>query len=76
MSSVSNEGLVVVEMGAGTAVPTVRYTAERAIDTVGGTLIRINVREPQVPSGEIGIAAGALETLEAIEERVNSETGN
>ncbi len=76
MASVSDGGLVVVELGAGTAVPTVRYASERAIDGVGGTLIRINVREPQVPRGEIGIAAGALETLEAIEGRLESETGN
>ncbi len=76
MASVPDGGLVVVELGAGTAVPTVRYAAERAIDSAGGTLIRINIREPQVPRGEIGIAAGALETLEAIEERINSETGN
>jgi hypothetical protein len=70
MGPVAEGGLVVVELGAGTAVPTVRYAAERAIDSAGGTLIRINVREPQVPRGEIGIAAGALETLEAINERL------
>jgi len=74
MAAVSDGGLAVVELGAGTAVPTVRYAAERAINTVGGTLIRINVREPQVPRGEIGIAAGALETLEAIEERLGSSS--
>lgn len=65
--NVKSGKLVVVEIGAGTAVPTVRYTSERAIDMHGGTLIRINVRESQVPRGEIGIAARALETLEAID---------
>lgn len=67
LENVEEDRLVVVEIGAGTAVPTVRYASERAIDRKGGTLIRINVREPQVPRGEIGIAAGALETLEAID---------
>ncbi len=72
MASVSDGGLAVVELGAGTAVPTVRYAAEKAINAVGGALIRINVRDPQVPRSEIGIAAGALETLEAIDKRLES----
>ena len=58
---------VVVECGAGTAVPTVRYTAEDTARRLGGTLIRINIREPQVPEGQIGIAQGARETLQQID---------
>lgn len=53
--------LVVVELGAGTAVPTVRYTSEHVTGQLGGTLIRINPREYQVPHGHYSIAAGALE---------------
>jgi len=59
--------LVVVELGAGTAVPTVRLTSERVAHGPGATLVRINVREPQAPPGHIGIAAGALEALSAID---------
>lgn len=57
---------VVVECGAGTAVPSVRLFSEQMVQR-GATLVRINVREPQVPAGQIGIASGALETLRALD---------
>ncbi|MFW5740936.1 MAG: SIR2 family NAD-dependent protein deacylase [Myxococcota bacterium] len=60
--------LAVVEMGAGTAIPTVRSTSEHAARRSGGMLIRINPREPQVPTGQIGIAGPAMATLQAIDE--------
>jgi NAD-dependent SIR2 family protein deacetylase len=55
--------LVVIELGAGTAIPTVRLECESA----SGTLIRINPREPEVPERGISIQSGALEVLSAIE---------
>ncbi|MDG3007935.1 SIR2 family NAD-dependent protein deacylase [Paludisphaera mucosa] len=58
--------LVVVECGAGTAIPTVRGFCERAAHGFSATLIRINPREPLAPPGSIAIAADALETLAAI----------
>jgi len=61
-----NARLVIIECGAGTGVPTVRMNSERIAATYNATLIRINLREPQVPSKHIGIAQGALETLEQI----------
>ena len=64
--------LVIVEMGAGSAVPTVRMTSERVASRSGATLIRINPREPQVPHGHIGIEANALEALEAIDELMSA----
>ncbi|MBK8258924.1 MAG: NAD-dependent protein deacetylase [Polyangiaceae bacterium] len=64
--------LVIVEMGAGTGVPTVRMTSERITSLFGGTLIRINIREPNVPAGNIGISLGALAALTAIDERVSA----
>lgn len=63
--------LVIIEVGAGTAVPTVRMTSENLAHRSGATLIRINVREPQVPGDHIGIALGGLEALLEIEERVD-----
>jgi NAD-dependent SIR2 family protein deacetylase len=68
LASVPEGRLVIIELGAGTAVPTVRFTSERAVDQYGGTLIRINTREPHIPRGEIGLAAGALEALEDIDQ--------
>ena len=62
--------LVVVEIGAGTAVPTVRMTSENTARRPGATLVRINVREPQVPADHIGIAMGGLEALEEINRRM------
>ncbi len=58
---------VVVELGAGSAVPTVRLTSERAAARLGATLVRVNPREPLAPHGQIGIPLGALESLEAID---------
>lgn len=59
--------LVIVELGAGTAIPTVRATSEQAARRNGATLIRINTREPQVPRGHIGIDGPAMATLDAID---------
>jgi NAD-dependent SIR2 family protein deacetylase len=59
--------LVVLEMGAGTAIPTIRYMGERLASTGRGSLIRINPREAQTPAGAISISAGALEGLRGID---------
>ena len=56
---------VVIEMGAGTAIPTIRFASERL--GAHGLLVRINPRESQVPSGHVPMAAGALEGLAAID---------
>lgn len=65
----------IVECGAGAAVPTVRYFGETMAHRLGATLVRINLREPEVafraggetaPRG-IGLKAGALEALKAID---------
>ncbi|WP_344414529.1 SIR2 family NAD-dependent protein deacylase [Pseudonocardia ailaonensis] len=63
--------LAVIEIGAGTAVPTVRKEAELATAATGA-LIRINVREPEVRHGRgIGIAAGAESTLRELDALVS-----
>lgn len=59
---------VVVELGAGTAVPSVRFFSERAAREHGGVLVRINPREPQLPSRlGVGLASGALDALRQID---------
>ncbi|AIO64994.1 SIR2 family NAD-dependent protein deacylase [Burkholderia oklahomensis] len=56
--------VVVVEVGAGTAIPTVRFFSER----IGDDVIRINVREPHARRTDvIGLPGGALETLRALD---------
>ncbi|HEY0133612.1 MAG TPA: Sir2 family NAD-dependent protein deacetylase [Nannocystis sp.] len=62
--------VVVIECGAGKAIPTVRLQAQRVARELGGLLVRINVREPEVPAGQIGLAMGAKAALTAIDERV------
>jgi len=56
--------LAVVEIGAGTAVPTVRRTSEDIARHFGVPLVRINPREAF--GAEYGIEAGGLEALEML----------
>lgn len=60
--------LVVIEMGAGGAIPTIRYTSERLGNQPGATVVRINPREPHIRGAHISIDTGALEGLRKIEE--------
>ncbi len=56
--------LAVVEIGAGTALPTIRRFSERH----GPRVVRINSREPQIdPATGLGVMGGALETLLTID---------
>ena len=56
--------LAIVEMGAGTAVPTVRHTSEQVAQSFSTPLIRINPRESF--GAEIALPMGAVEALEQI----------
>ena len=62
--------LAIIECGAGQGVPTVRLTCQRIAKEYGGTLIRINTREPEVPPGHLSLSLGALAALRAIDERL------
>lgn len=62
--------LVIVECGAGTAIPTVRNFCERIAQASGGTLIRLNLRASEAPTGQIGLPIGALAGLQAIDRAV------
>jgi NAD-dependent SIR2 family protein deacetylase len=68
LREVQGQRVVVVECGAGTAIPTVRHFCEAMADRFRGTLIRINVRESQVPAGHIGLALGARAALIEIDQ--------
>ncbi|TNC28265.1 NAD-dependent protein deacetylase [Amycolatopsis alkalitolerans] len=60
--------LVVIELGAGQAVPTVRRYAELA-SAATGALIRVNPREPEIRHDRgVSLPYGALDTLTAIDE--------
>ena len=66
MAELEGARLAVVELGAGKAVPTVRFFSERAMRKYKGTLIRINPRDSDCPSTGISIPMGAVEGLQAI----------
>lgn len=60
--------VAVVECGAGKAIPTVRRFCEAMASRFGGVLLRVNVREPEVPPGRhVGLAMEALAALRAID---------
>lgn len=61
------EKAVVVEMGAGTGVPTIRRLSEQLGGRRHTTAVRINPREPHIADPHISIACGALEGLRRIE---------
>ena len=59
--------LVVIEIGAGVHVPTVR----RASESFNVPIIRINPDYPEVPkSTDIGLALGAIDALRSIKNRI------
>jgi NAD-dependent SIR2 family protein deacetylase len=57
----------VVEMGAGTAIPTIRNLSERLGRRKGVTVIRINPREPWIDAPHLAVPEGSLAALQAVE---------
>ncbi|BAF69629.1 SIR2 family NAD-dependent protein deacylase [Nitratiruptor sp. SB155-2] len=64
----AKESLVIVEIGAGTAVPTIRLLGEQISQNYNAPLIRINPREAQ--GATVGLALGGQEAIEKIYEIV------
>lgn len=68
---------VVIELGAGTAIPSVRHFSHRVIHEFGGVLIRVNPNECNVPTRlDVGLRLGALAGLTAIAQVLGSEWGS
>lgn len=63
---IDEKRLVIVEFGAGTAVPTVRRECQRR----GGQLIRVNPRDTERPSGSIVLPMGALQAIRAVDSMI------
>jgi len=62
--------IAIIEIGAGKAVPTVRYFSEATQRQANATLIRINPRDYDVPYGNIGLPMKGLEGIKAITEGI------
>ena len=59
----------VLELGAGTAIPSVRHFSHRILHAHGGRLIRINPRECEVPTrSDVGLRLGAAQGLALVEQ--------
>jgi len=58
--------LLVLELGAGTSVPTIRHLTE-ALGRGDAAVVRVNPREADIAAPHLSIAAGALEALEGID---------
>jgi len=68
---------VVVEIGAGTAIPSVRDFVDQVLDKPGARLVRINPRESEVAgSADIGLPFGALEGLRRIDAALGADFGD
>lgn len=60
---------VVIELGAGEVIPSVRYFSQEIVSNYGGRLIRINPRDYSVPTPfDVGLPMGALAGLMGIEQ--------
>jgi len=61
-----HEPMVIVEVGAGTAIPTIRYLSERLGSRRDALVVRINPREAQIGPFHLSLPCGGLEGLEGI----------
>ena len=59
--------LAIVELGAGTGVPTIRAAGETLARRMGASLIRINPREPGFSKHAIAVMVGAADALSRID---------
>ena len=67
---------VVIEVGAGTTIPSVRHFSHRVIQEHGGRLIRLNPGECDVPTKrDVGLPLGAAEGLALMAEVLGSPFG-
>jgi NAD-dependent SIR2 family protein deacetylase len=59
--------LAIVEVGAGTAIPTIRMLSERLGAREAATVVRVNPREPDIGARHVSLPVGALEGILGID---------
>ncbi|MCW8858623.1 MAG: NAD-dependent deacetylase [Deltaproteobacteria bacterium] len=65
----NHQGLmVVIEMGAGSSIPTIRHLSEQLGQREQSRVFRINPREPHINAPHFSFAEGAVKVLHQIEE--------
>ncbi len=66
-----NRKIVVIEIGAGSSVPTIRHISEQLGQRQQATVLRINPREPQIRAPHFSFSGGAVEVLTQIYDAMN-----
>jgi NAD-dependent SIR2 family protein deacetylase len=66
LHEVRGRRLFVIELGAGTAVPTIRHTTE-SLGRGDACVLRVNPREPDISPPHLSVVAGAYEALAEID---------
>lgn len=66
-----NAKIVVVEMGAGSAIPTIRHLSERLGQNQRVKVLRINPREAHIGAPHLAFPCGAVAALNEIEHFIN-----
>jgi len=69
------ERVVVLEIGAGTAVATIRWISERTGRIPGSLVVRVNPREADIRPPHLALPQGALEALRAIDRALRPGPG-
>ena len=73
--SLEGARVVVLEIGAGSTIPSVREQCELVSERYDATLVRINPFESECPEG-IGIPLGACAALTQLDRMISRRTGN
>jgi len=73
LSELEGKRLVIIECGAGTSIPTVRFESEKIASQHNANVMRINLRESQIDYPHLGISSGAEETLLIIDNMLKGQ---
>jgi hypothetical protein len=63
--------MVVIELGAGSTIPTIRHLSERLGQRHQAKVLRINPREPQIDAPHFSFAGNAIEVLSQIQDALD-----
>ncbi len=66
LRQVGSDSLVILEFGAGIAMPTIRNLSEIIASDFNATLIRVNPQDYSVPDGAISLKMGAKDAIEEL----------
>jgi len=64
----NNKRMVVIEIGAGSSIPTIRHLSEQLGQRPQTTVLRINTRDPHIRAPHFSFAGGAVEVLTQIQD--------